>query len=151
MRTPQPGWTALQRKEGSDFLAWIKDNQILQKKFEVLANGLWTLLTERVRTADDVRNVWKAVPAVLSLCNEQSTYEMPKAPEAYAWLHLLDLYVRTWLALELLVKESCIAMGDNGVHALDIGTGPGPSGFAVHDFYAAMVKFSEFCGNMKWR
>ena len=76
---------------------------------------------------------------------------MPKAPETYAWLHLLDRYVRTWLALELLVKKSCIAMGEDGVRALDIGTGPGPSGFAVHDFYTTMVEFSEFYNNLKWR
>ena len=151
MRIPQSGWTALQRKEGSDFLAWIKEHQILRKKFDVLADGLRILLTESVRTAGDGCNVWKAVPAVLSRCNEQSTYEMPKAPETYAWLHLLDRYVRTWLALELLVKKSCIAMGENGVHALDIGTGPGPSGFAVHDFYTAMVEFSEPYNNLKWR
>ena len=91
------------------------------------------------------------MPAVLSRCNEQSTYEMPKAPETYAWLHLLDRYVRTWLALELLVKKSCIAMGEDGVRALDIGTGPGPAGFAVHDFYTAMVEFSELYNNLKWR
>ena len=151
MRIPQSGWTALQRKEGSDFLAWIKEHQILRKKFDVLANGLRILLTESVRTAGDGCNVWKAVPAALSRCNEQSTYEMPKAPETYAWLHLLDRYVRTWLALELLVKKSCIAMGEDGVRALDIGTGPGPSGFAVHDFYTAMVEFSELYNNLKWR
>ena len=76
---------------------------------------------------------------------------MPGAACAYAWLHLLDRYVRTWLALERLVQKSSLPMGKNGVRALDVGTGPGPAAFAIHDFYAAMVEFSEKTDNPKWR
>ena len=42
-------------------------------------------------------------------------------------------------------------MGKNGVRALDVGTGPGPASFAIHDFYAAVVEFSEETDNPKWR
>ena len=42
-------------------------------------------------------------------------------------------------------------MGKNGVRALDVGTGPGPAAFAIHDFYVAMVEYSEVTGNPKWR
>ena len=145
------GWTDLQRHEGSDFLKWIKENQTLRKKFDVLANALRTLLQGRIRTANDARDVWMAAPAVLSCCNEQATYQMTGAPVAYAWLHLLDRYVRTWIALARLVEKNCLPMGKYGVRALDIGTGPGPSAFAIHDFYSAMVEFSEVSGNSKWR
>ncbi|MCY3788934.1 MAG: hypothetical protein OXH63_09125 [Gemmatimonadetes bacterium] len=41
-------------------------------------------------------------------------------------------------------------MGTYGVRVLDVGTGPGPSAFAIHDFYSAMVAFSEITGNSKW-
>ena len=145
------GWADLQRQEGSDFLKWINENQTLRKKFDILANALRTLLRKSIRTADDARDVWTAAPEVLSRCNEQATYEKHGAPVAYAWLHLLDRYVRTWLALERLVKENCLPMGKYGVRALDVGTGPGPSAFAIHDFYAATVEFSEFKKNSRWR
>ena len=76
---------------------------------------------------------------------------MPGAACAYAWLHLLDRYVRTWFALEILVDKNCFPMGKNGVRALDVGTGPGPSAFAIHDFYASMIEFSRTRDNSRWR
>ena len=96
-------------------------------------------------------DVWRAVPAVLCRCNDQATYELPGSAQAYAWLHLLDRYSRTWIALEQLVKNHCLPMGKYGVNALDVGTGPGPAAFAIHDFYAAMVDYSKQQDNPKWR
>ena len=145
------GWTSLLRHEGSDFLTWIKGQRILSTKFDILATALSSLLRNSIRTPEQASDVWMAVPAVLSRCNEQATYSMPGAACAYAWLHLLDRYVRTWVALELLVENNCLPMGQNGVRALDVGTGPGPSAFAIHDFYAAMIEFSRTRDNSKWR
>ena len=70
---------------------------------------------------------------------------------AYAWLHLLDRYVRTWLALEHLVSSRLLPMGELGVRVLDVGTGPGPSAFATHDFYAAMVDYARTKDAASWR
>lgn len=109
------------------------------------------MLKESVRTRKDALNVWTAVPAVLSQCNDRETYRMPGAASAYAWLHLSDRYVRTWLALQLLLQESLLPMGSKGVRVLDIGTGPGPSALAAHDFYSAMVEFAEENNSNRWR
>jgi hypothetical protein len=76
---------------------------------------------------------------------------MPGASAAYAWLHLLDRYARTWSALETLVTACCLPLAKGGVRVLDVGTGPGPSAFAVHDFYAAMTEFAAQTGNLQWR
>ena len=151
MSSRRQGWTGILNREGADFLDWVREEQVLSTKFSFLATALWTLLRGRVRTQEEAHDVWEAVPAVLSRCNEQETYEMPGAACAYAWLYLLERYVRTWLALERLVQKSCLPMGKNGVRALDVGTGPGPAAFAIHDFYAAMVEFSEDTDNPKWR
>ena len=144
------GWTHLQRDEGSDFLKWIDENKTLHKKFDVLANALDTLLRHNVRTECDACTIWAASPAALARCNDQTTYAKPGAPTAYAWLHLLDRYVRTWLALERLLEESCLPMGKYGVRVLDVGTGPGPSAFAIHDFYNAAVEFAAFKQDERW-
>ena len=124
---------------------------MLSLKLSFLAKALSSLLRESVRTPKSAHEVWEAVPAVLSRCNEQATYEKPGAAYAYAWLYLLERYVRTWLALERLVQKNSLPMAKSGVRALDVGTGPGPAAFAIHDFYAAMVEFSEVTGNPKWR
>ena len=145
------GWTSLQRQEGSDFLAWVDERQMLQRKFDTLAAALRMLLHRKVHTTEEALNVWRAVPAVMGRCNEQQSYGETGAPTAYAWLHLLDRYVRTWLALERLVKENCLPMGKYGIGVLDVGTGPGPSAFAIHDFYNATVEYSEIRGNPRWR
>ena len=42
-------------------------------------------------------------------------------------------------------------MGKEGVRVLDVGTGPGPSAFAVHDFFAAMVRYSDDGRSESWR
>ena len=151
MNVPTPGWTGLQRHQGPDFLQWLQDGQALQTGFGALANALQVLLEDRVRTREDVLDLWAAVPAVVSQCNEPDTYRMPGAAPTYAWLHLPDRYVRTWLALQLLVKQCLLPMGREGVRTLDVGTGPGPSAFATHDFYAAMVKYAEVSKNERWR
>lgn len=143
-------WNSILSSEGPEFLAWVRKERILSKKFATLSHSLSTLLRGWVQTADDANNVWNAVPKVLAHCDEQSTFELPGAAWAYAWLHLPDRYIRTWLALERLVEGCCLPMGDCGVRVLDVGTGPGPSTFAIHDFYNAMTEFSKKRDNLNW-
>lgn len=148
---PPRGWTVLQRQQGSSFLQWLEDRQALRTEFSALTAALRSLLEDWVRTKEDVDEVWAAVPSVMRGCNDQDTYRKRGAARAYAWLHLLDRYVRTWLALRLLVEQRTLPMGKEGVRVLDVGTGPGPSAFAVHDFFAAMVRYAEGRGNESWR
>ena len=151
MSNRSQSWTSFVREEGRGFLDWVHENRILSSNFDVLVSALWCLLNRFVKTKKDALDLWMTVPGVPARCNDQRTYLMPMAPVAYAWLHLPDRYVRTWLALEQLVSTATIPMGVNGVTALDVGTGPGPSAFAVNDFYAAMVAYSDLTGNSKWR
>ena len=151
MNSRELGWTGLLKQDGPDFLAWIGDERILSRKIDTLAAALSSLLHEWICTAEEAHLVWTAVPAVLHHCNDRATYEKPGAASAYAWLYLLERYARTWLALERLVQNACLPMAKDGVRALDIGTGPGPAAFAIHDFCAAMVDFSEVRDRPKWR
>ncbi len=152
MNSRNRGWTGFLRDEGANFLEWIEGKVILTRKFNGQATALRTLLfLWQVRTAQDAAEVWNAVPAVLNCLNDQATYKKPGASSAYAWLYFLERYVRTWVALEKLVDAHCLPMASYGVRALDVGAGPGPSAFAVHDFYAAMTKFAELTANERWR
>lgn len=144
-------WTNLLVQEGATFLEWIEANEILSRKFDTLAKALHWLLQMEVRTKEDAISVCKAVPAAYRCLENQSTYEDLWTALAYAGLHLLDRYVRTWFALEKLVAAHCLPMARYGVNVLDTGTGPGPSAFAIHDFYSAVTQFSEHTNNQEWR
>ena len=150
-RPPHGGWTELQRREGAAVLRWLQTEQRLQKGFDALAIALRATLDDLVRTASDACAVWRAAPKVLGDCNNPETYSIPQAETAYAWLHMLDRYVRTWLALEHLVRSSLLPMGKLGIRALDVGTGPGPSAFATHDFFAALEEYALATASPHWR
>ena len=108
----KPGWTRLLRREGCDFLTWLRDSHVLSSKFEILTEALCILLQRNVRTSEDALSVWKAVTAALKNSDECGRQG---AAEAYAWLHLPTRYVRAWMALEHLVKKCCLPMGKDGV------------------------------------
>ena len=131
-------------------MGWLDREQRLGKGFDALSDGLREVLDAHARTAADARHVWGTASAVMARCNDPATYSMRGANVAYAWLHLLDRYVRTWLALERLLGDSLLPMGRHGVQVLDIGAGPGPSAFATHDFYVALAAFSGSVGNARW-
>ena len=145
------GWTELQRREGDTFLNWLHREQRLQKRFDALAIALRETLQKQVQTASDAQAVWQAAPAVLSKCNDPTTYTLRNAEIAYSWLHLLDRYVRTWLALEHVLRDRLLPMGRYGARVLDVGTGPGPSAFATHDFYTAMEDYARIVNSASWR
>lgn len=71
---------------------------------------------------------------VLKHC-DQITYEEPGTAEAYALLHFLDRYHRFQLIYESLHQIKLMPLRSDGVRILDVGTGPGPSMYAVSDFY----------------
>ena len=141
----------LQRREGAAFLHWLQREQRLDKGFDALAVALRATLDELVRTASDARAAWHVAPAVLRHCNDPKMHSIPQAGTAYAWLHMLDRYVRTWLALEHLVRGRLLPMGRFGIRALDVGTGPGPSAFATHDFFAAMEDYARTTASAHWK
>ena len=144
------GWTGLQRREATTLIAWMRREQLLSKGFDALANALREIVKLLAPTPIDAREIWAAASSVIKKCDDPTTYSMRGANAAYAWLHLLDRYVRTWLALERLLRDRLLPMGKYGVRVLDVGTGPGPSAFATHDFYAALGVYSRSVSNSRW-
>ena len=98
------GWTHLQRRDGQAVRDWLHRERRLRIGFEALALALRGTLHVRVRKAADALDVWHSVPAVLEECNEPATYRKRQVEMAYAWLYLLERYVRTWLSLERLLR-----------------------------------------------
>lgn len=76
---------------------------------------------------------------VLQNC-DNITYEEPGAAEAYAFLHFLDRYHRFQLTFERLNALKLMPLRGRRIDVLDIGTGPGPSMFALSDFYVRTLR-----------
>jgi SAM-dependent methyltransferase len=72
---------------------------------------------------------------VLKHC-DTITYNEPGTADAYALLHFMDRYHRFQLTYAHLHQNDLMPMKETGIDVLDIGTGPGPSMFAISDFYS---------------
>jgi hypothetical protein len=79
------------------------------------------------------------------------TYEEPGTAEAYALLHFLDRYHRFQVTFLHLHQKGLMPMRRSGIDVLDIGTGPGPSMFAVSDFYSDRLGAPDGPGWSRWR
>jgi hypothetical protein len=70
------------------------------------------------------------------------TFRKPFAVDAYAYVHFLERYRRTWVTLDKLTEFAVLPLASRGVRVLDVGTGPACSLYAIEDFYAAVREFA---------
>ena len=141
-------WRQLLKRHQGPFLHWLRESGRAQRALQRIAVQLADFL---VVTIDRLRSewpeapveFWNRIPDVRRCCSEVATFEKPLAVEAYAYVHLLERYRRTWTTLEYLAKVAVLPLGINGVRVLDIGTGPAPALYAIDDFYAALTNFAE--------
>ena len=137
-------------EEGPDFIAWLGENSVLRGNITIHARVISQLLHAEIDTEIAARKFWHGVPRALSHKSPDTMHEDWGIVRAYAWLHFLERYARTWSALEHLVEECRLPMGRNGVKTLDVGAGLGPVASAIHDFYVAMLEFAKETGHPKW-
>ena len=137
-------------EEGTDFIAWLGGNSVLRHSISIPASVISQLLLAEIDTEIAARKFWHGVPRALSHESPETMDEDWGIVRAYAWLHFLERYARTWSALQYLVEECRLPMGRDGVKTLDVGAGLGPVAFAIHDFYAAMMEFAVETDHPKW-
>ena len=150
MSPPRRGWAKVMIEEGPDFIAWLGENSVLRRKITIHAGVISQLLLADIDTEIAARKFWQGVPRALSHESPEAMHKDWGIVRAYAWLHFLERYARTWSALVYLVEEYRLPMGRYGVKTLDVGAGLGPVAFAIHDFYAAMLAFAEETDHPKW-
>jgi hypothetical protein len=107
-----------------------------------LESFLLGLLDEPLDEPTIANDFMNAIPDILGKCNDD-IYELPLRPEAYAYIHLLERYRRTWRVLVELTRTGNLPLARYGVRTLDVGTGPAPVLYAVDDFYGALARFAE--------
>jgi hypothetical protein len=141
-------WRQLLRVHGPAFLTWLQQSQWERNALKYLTMQLADFLIDtincmRSEVFDAPIDFWSRIPDVRSACSDAGTFEKPFAVEAYAYVHLLERYRRTFLALKHLTKVAVLPHGSQGVRVLDVGTGPAPALYAVDDFYRALDEFAQ--------
>jgi hypothetical protein len=141
----KPTWRALLRAHQDGFLAWVRERGILERSFSLLADDLerYTLgcLDEPAAGAEFMA----AIPDIIGGCNGD-IYNKPLRAEAYAFIHMLERYRRSWRVLAELTRAADLPLARHGVRTLDVGTGPAPVLFAVNDFYGALSQYAGGAG-----
>jgi hypothetical protein len=84
----------------------------------------------------------RALPKVLGGCN-RNIYDDPGVADAYAFMHLLERYRKTWIVLELLLRNGHLPFRDGRLDVLDVGAGPCASSWAVQDFYSTVQSLAS--------
>lgn len=140
-------WRNLLRRNRAGFLSWLRKSGRERECFERISSQLADFLIMRIsRTGPEWPEApiefWKRIPDVRSCCSEPRTFEKPLAVEAYAYVHLLERYRRMWRCLKYLTHNAALPLGTHGVRVLDVGAGPGPSLYAIDDFYRALNEYA---------
>ena len=100
------------------------------------------LLHKMGRYPDAGREMASQLLNVLKNC-DTITYNEPGTGDAYALLHFLDRYHRFQLTFDLLAHHGLMPLRQGNIDVLDIGTGPGPSMFAISDFYCDRFGYAD--------
>lgn len=140
-------WRQLLKRHGQPFLCWLRETGRTQQQLSCISDQLAGFLIERVDTLahewpEALLEFWNRIPDVRSCCSDVKTFERPLAAEAYAYVHFLERYRRTWRTLEYLCSVAALPLGINGVRVLDIGSGPAAALYAITDFYDALTDFA---------
>jgi len=133
-------WRQILIQERDCLLKWIEAKAPLGH-LEKITQCLQSFLIERIKDAQSARLFWEAIPLVRFACNVNQVYEQPYAVEAYAYVHLLDRYWRTWQVLLELTRKAVLPLGKEGVRILDVGTGPAPTPYAIQDYYSLLREY----------
>ncbi|MGV6851470.1 MAG: hypothetical protein ACWA5R_04720 [bacterium] len=112
---------------------------MINTRFTELASLLDAFIKECYYECDKVSLISSQLENVLKNCDSIS-YDEPGAAQAYAILHFLDRFHRFQLTFKELDQQKIMPIRNRKIDILDIGTGPGPSMFALSDFYTEKQK-----------
>lgn len=113
------------------------------KRFDLLATKLAEfILNHRLTDPDFTREVASKFKDVLASCDEID-YQEDTTATAYGILHFLPRFRRFQMTFSKLVDKQVLPLGAKPINSLDIGTGPGPSLYALSDTYKSLKLFGN--------
>jgi len=124
----------------SKFVNWVEENDYLYKNFcdieKCLNQYLSMTIGDNQRLKEHICNNFNTV---LGKC-DQISYDEDGVPEAYIILHFLDRYHRFQLMLLDMFRSATFPIKKK-IRIMDIGTGPGPSLYAISDMVALYQQY----------
>lgn len=122
---------------------WIDKEDFYFTRFDLLATQLEKFILEfRLTDPKFTCEVASQFENVLRCCDEID-YQEDSTATAYGILHFLPRFRRFQLTFGKLVDKLILPFGAKAINSLDIGTGPGPSLFALSDTYNSLRRFGE--------
>lgn len=122
---------------------WLKENDFLYTRFNLLSDKLTNfLLNKRLVNKEFTQDVASKFKVVLESCDEID-YREESTATAYAILHFLPRFYRFQLIFSKLIDKQIFPLSKKPINVLDIGTGPGPSLFALSDIYLSLKLYCE--------
>ncbi|MEU2619075.1 hypothetical protein ABZ642_13085 [Streptomyces sp. NPDC007157] len=134
-------WTAglWQRTSGASLDEWRSSpNSLLQPHLKSLCSAI-----DAVASATDTPEAVAATLAdVLDRCDDLE-FRDPAEVIAYMILHLADRYGRVTQILEQLFTAGHLPIRRRRLSVLEVGAGPAPALYAVHDFYDDLTLWAD--------
>jgi hypothetical protein len=130
------------RQYGREFIADSVHRDIPSVRMQELANALEILIRAEISDPDRCKAFWEGIPAARKGCPEKGHFEKDENIWAYAFVHLLDRYLRVWEVLRWLVRAHVLPL-PRKLAVLDIGSGPAPALYAISDFYQALKEYAR--------
>ncbi|PAB57395.1 hypothetical protein [Anaeromicrobium sediminis] len=121
-----------------EFVKWLEKNDLLYERFCELNKRLTSFLYKY--TDDNSKTeVCNRFSDVLKNC-DVITYDEEGVSAAYTVLHFMDRYHRFQLVFLELLEKGILPIKSR-IDILDLGSGPGPSMYAMSDMYELYRKF----------
>jgi len=115
------------------------ENMYLKSRFNELSCLLKEFMGNIYKNSKNLILISKQINNVLNNC-DSITYDEPGTAEAYTILHFMDRYHRFQLIFHELNRQGLMPQKNRLINILDVGTGPGPSMYALSDFYTTKLK-----------
>lgn len=128
---------------------WLTETDFLWNRFNSLTTALENFILNLLSDEIFAIKVASKFEDVLSRCDEID-YSEDETAVAYCILHFLPRYRMFQMIYSKLLSENLLPLKvkKNPIRTLDIGTGPGPSMYALSDIYSSLQIFggvsSEF-------
>lgn len=124
------------RHSSEDFLAWSRGSGEAHRRAATFGEAIAHVVRPSYY-ANEAGAVARSLPETLKNCDALSFSHTAEAV-AYAGLHLLDRYARVMQVLEHLMQTGRLPIRKKGLNVLEVGSGPAPALYAVHDFYSML-------------
>lgn len=124
------------QRSAEDFLAWSKSSGEAESRAFTMGQAI-ACVADPSWYHCPPGAVARSLPDVFRNCDALSFSHLSESV-AYAGVHLLDRYGRVMQVLEFLMKNGRLPLRKVGFKVLEVGSGPAPALYAVHDFYSIL-------------